>query len=445
MIACVIMFEILPGFRDFRPNKCAIRNYLFEHWRSVARHYGFEEFDGPILEPLELFTKKSGEEIAEQLFAFEDRGGRKIALRPEMTPSLVRILGEQIATIKRPTKWFNITENFRYERPQKGRLRSFYQYNVDIVGETSCTAEAELIALAIRSFKTFGLSREHFYIRLSDRQLWMLWLQCFGVTDEDTKVKMLSLFDKWERRSHADIEVDLKKILPQQTDAIQFFQATEALRNARDLQHIKMIFDQYMPTSIAEVLEQRLEDFKLLLEELSYLGCSDFISIDLSVVRGLAYYTGFVFEVFEAGNQGRALAGGGRYDQLFEKLAGHPMPAVGFAAGDVTLTDLLEKNNLLPNLKQVADAYIVFENTERSDALRCAEKLRHSGFSVKYSLGEIKSLSKQLKKAYSDDPRFVLVFTHEEMQQNKIQIKRATDSTPELVSLDHIVDYLKRN
>ena len=186
------MFEVLPGFRDFRPNKCAVRNFIFEHWRSVARSFGFEEFDGPILESLELFTKKSGEEIAEQLFAFEDKGGRKIALRPEMTPSLVRILGEQIATIKRPTKWFNITENFRYERPQKGRLRSFYQFNIDIVGEASCTAEAELIALAIQSFQTFGLSREHFYVRLSDRQLWMLWLQAFGIDDEATKLKMLS-------------------------------------------------------------------------------------------------------------------------------------------------------------------------------------------------------------------------------------------------------------
>ena len=432
------MFEILPGFRDFRPNKCATRNYLFAHWRSVAKHYGFEEFDGPILEPLELFTKKSGEEIAEQLFAFEDKGGRKIALRPEMTPSLVRILGEQAATLKRPTKWFNITENFRYERPQKGRLRSFYQFNVDIVGEESYTAEAELIALAIRSFQAFGLSREHFYIRLSDRQLWMLWLQGFGITDEDTKGKMLSLFDKWERRSHADIEADLKKILPEQTNAAAFFQATEQLRNAHDLQSIKVLFAQYAQQNISENVDQRLEDFRLLLNELSYLGCSDFIKIDLSIVRGLAYYTGFVFEVFETGNQGRALAGGGRYDQLFEKLVGHAMPAVGFAAGDVTLTDLLEKNHLLPNLEQVVDAYLVFEPTERSVALRCAEELRQTGFSVKYTLGETKSLSKQLKKAYGDGARFVLIFTHEELLQNKVQIKRAADGETELIAIaDH--------
>ena len=439
------MFEVLPGFRDFRPNKCFVRNFLFEHWRSVAKGFGFEEFDGPILESLELFTKKSGEEITEQLFAFEDKGGRKIALRPEMTPSLVRILGEQIATVKRPTKWFNITENFRYERPQKGRLRSFYQFNVDIVGEESCTAEAELIALAIRSFQVFGLSRDHFYIRLSDRQLWMLWLRVFGIEDEDTKVKMLSLFDKWERRSHTDIEKDLQKILPAGTDAITFFQATEQLRNAHDLQSIKAIFAQYAKQqNVLQALEQRLNDFKLLINELSYLDCSDFVEIDLSIVRGLAYYTGFVFEVFETGNQGRALAGGGRYDQLFEKLVGHAMPAVGFAAGDVTLTDLLEKNNLLPDLEQTIDAYVVFEPTERAMALHCVQDLRKSGFSVKYTLGETKSLSKQLKKAYSDNPRFVLTFTHEEISQNKVQIKRATGGEAELISLESIADYLNR-
>ena len=438
------MFEVLPGFRDFRPNKCAVRNFIFEHWRSVARSFGFEEFDGPILESLELFTKKSGEEIAEQLFAFEDKGGRKIALRPEMTPSLVRILGEQIATIKRPTKWFNITENFRYERPQKGRLRSFYQFNIDIVGEASCTAEAELIALAIQSFQTFGLSREHFYIRLSDRQLWMLWLQAFGIDDEDTKVKMLSLFDKWERRSHADIEKDLQKILPEQANATAFFQATEQLRNAHDLQSIKDIFTQYARLDTLQILDQRLEDFTLLLNELADLGCSDFVEIDLSIVRGLAYYTGFVFEVFETGNQGRALAGGGRYDQLFEKLVGHDMPAVGFAAGDVTLTDLLEKNHLLPDLNLNSDAYIVFEPTEKPMALRCAQNLRHLGFSVKYTLGETKSLSKQLKKAYSDEPRFVLIFTHEEMLQNKVQIKCVADGKIELLSVEDVANYLKR-
>ena len=438
-----VMFEVLPGFRDFQPQACAIRNSLFKNWRKTAHTFGFEEFDGPILESLELFTKKSGEEIAEQLFAFEDKGGRKIALRPEMTPSLVRILGAQLATLKRPTKWFNITENFRYERPQKGRLRSFYQFNVDIVGEESYTAEAELIALAIRSFQSFGLTRVHFYIRLSDRQLWTLWLQVFGIHDEDLKIKMLALFDKWERRSHEEIEKDLKGILPATTPAETFFQETETLRQANDLEAIKACFEKHPLTeSLKAALEERLDTFSKLFTELSYLGCQEFLKLDLSIVRGLAYYTGFVFEVFETGNQGRALAGGGRYDQLFEKLTGHPMPAVGFAAGDVTLTDLLQKNNLLPQIENPLDCYVVFEPSEVQSALSTTQMLRSQNISVKYTLGEAKSLSKQLKKAFSESPKFVLIFTHDELAQDKVQVKNISKDSTELVDLSQIADYL---
>lgn len=438
-----VMFEVLPGFRDFQPQSCAIRNSIFKSWCKTAHAFGFEEFDGPILESLELFTKKSGEEIAEQLFAFEDKGGRKIALRPEMTPSLVRILGAQLATLKRPTKWFNITENFRYERPQKGRLRSFYQFNVDIIGEESYAAEAELIALAIRSFQSFGLTREHFYIRLSDRQIWTLWLQVFGIDNEDLKIKMLALFDKWERRSHEEIEKDLKDIIPSSTQLEAFFQETERLRQASDLEAIKACFEKHPLTqSLKTALLERLDTFSKLLTELNYLGCNEFLKIDLSIVRGLAYYTGFVFEVFETGNQGRALAGGGRYDQLFEKLTGHPMPAVGFAAGDVTLTDLLQKNNLLPKIDNPLDCYVVFETSETESALRMTQTLRSQNISVKYTLGDVKSLSKQLKKAFSENPRFILIFTHDEASQGKVQVKNISKGTTELVDSLRIVDYL---
>ncbi len=438
------MFEILPGFRDFQPQDCAIRNSIFKNWRKTAHNFGFEEFDGPILESLELFTKKSGEEIAEQLFAFEDKGGRKIALRPEMTPSLVRILGSKLATLKKPTKWFNITENFRYERPQKGRLRSFYQFNVDIIGEASYTAEAELIALAIQSFQSFGLSREQFYIRLSDRQLWTLWLQVFGINDENLKIKMLALFDKWERRSHAEIEKDLREILPETINAKTFFQETEILRHSSNLNAVSACFEKNtLPTNLKSTLQERLNDISKLFEELNYLGCKDFVKLDLSIVRGLAYYTGFVFEVFEIGNQGRALAGGGRYDQLFEKLTGHTIPAVGFAAGDVTLTDLLKKNNCLPKIDNRLNCFVVFEESEKQIALTITQKLRTQNISVKYNLGDTKSLSKQLKKAFSENPKFILIFTHNEFIQGKVQIKDIFNDTTELINLSEIVNYLK--
>ncbi len=437
------MIGILPGFRDFSPETCSIRNAIFSQWRSVAHAFGFEEFDGPVLEPIELFTKKSGEEIVEQLFSFEDKGGRSIALRPEMTPSLVRILGKNLATLKRPTKWFNITENFRYERPQKGRLRSFYQFNVDIVGEDSLAADAELIALAIRSFRAFCLTREHFYVRLSDRQLWMLWLQAFGIFDESSKLAMLSLFDKWERRSHEDIERDLCKILPDTVSSSKFFEMTESLRCAHSLEDIRVCFKTIKTSSDIDVaIESRLSEWSALLDELRRLQCDDFLTIDLGIVRGLAYYTGFVFEVFENNLQGRALAGGGRYDQLFEKLIGHAMPAVGFAAGDVTLTDLLQKTKKLPVVNHRLDAFVIFEPTERPVALRIAQLLREAGLRVVYVLNESKNLSKQLKKAFSENPKYILVFTHDEVQQGQVQLKHVDQNTTTLVAIEDLVHLL---
>lgn len=437
------MADLLPGFRDFTPKACAYRNHIFKGWRTVANRFCFEEFDGPILESLELFTKKSGDEITEQLFAFEDKGKRKIALRPEMTPSLVRILGSQVATLKRPTKWFNITENFRYERPQKGRLRSFYQFNVDIVGEATYTTDAELIALAIESFKFFGLNQQHFYARLSDRQLWMLWLEKFEISDPDIQAKILNLFDKWERRSHEAIEKDLATLLPESISAEQFFQRTEALRNCKTLEAIESCFkkDNANLTNYEHLLA-RLKEWQLLLKELEILSCKDYVQIDLSIVRGLAYYTGFVFEIFEKNEQGRALAGGGRYDKLFEKLTGHSMPAVGFAAGDVTLTDLLTKQNLLPTLPAPCDCFVVFEETERAFALQLTQELRQKNNRVSYLLGETKSLSKQLKKAYNENPQFIIICTHEEFLKNTVQIKNTTQQTEHVVPIVDIYQFV---
>lgn len=438
------MFDILPGFRDFYPSDCATRNQIFEGWRKVAHRFGFEEFDGPILEPLELFTKKSGEEIVDQLFAFRDKGEREVALRPEMTPSLVRILGRQLATLKLPTKWFNITENFRYERPQKGRLRSFYQFNVDMIGEVSCAAEAELIALAIASFQQFGLTREHFYIRLSDRQLWTLWLNVFGIHEEATQSQMLAIFDKWERRTPDAIQKDLLQVLPQHCAAAEFFEKTEHLRTLHSLEEIRSYFrEQNLSAECDQLLQQRFTTWQALLEELQALGCSAFITIDLSVVRGLAYYTGFVFEVFETGNQGRALAGGGRYDHLFEKLTGHAMPAVGFAAGDVTLTDLLQKYAPLPPYHRPLDVVVLFEPTERSIALQQAQRLRQQGFSVEYPLGSAKSLSKQLKKAYASQPTHVIVFTAEASRTGQVQLRTSGATDSQLVPVEKLTEILK--
>ncbi|MDR0755835.1 MAG: histidine--tRNA ligase [Puniceicoccales bacterium] len=438
-----VVMETLPGFRDFYPTECAVRNALFAAWKEVARRFHFREFDSPILEPLELFTEKSGEEIIEQLFTFEDRGGRKVALRPETTPSLVRLIGTRAASLKKPIKWFNITENFRYERPQKGRLRSFYQFNVDIVGESSFSAEAELIALAIESFSLFGLSRQHFYIRLSDRQTWILWLRALGIGESSTQMSLLNILDKWERREKKDLEKDVSRCLPPAASVQEFFIRAEKLRQSNTLQDIRGCFDALNPNdALEEAVNQRLLIWEKLLEELDALQCGSFVRVDLGIVRGLAYYTGFVFEVFESDLNGRALAGGGRYDLLFEKLTGYALPAVGFAVGDVTLGDVLKKYHLLPKVTFPLDCFVVFENSTRKQALQDVGSLRQNGLSVTYVLGE-GTVSKQFKKALEYNPNFILFYGSDELGNNQVQVKHVATRNVALIEREKLVNFVR--
>lgn len=438
------MLETLPGFREFYPEDCATRNAIFQCWRKTAHLFGFQEFDAPILEPLELFTQKSGEEIVEQLFAFEDKGGRKVALRPETTPSLARLVGARSATLKRPIKWFNITENFRYERPQKGRLRSFYQFNVDILGETSFRADAELIALAIESFRAFGLDGKSFFVRLSDRLLWKLWFNHWGITEEPLIERLLGLLDKWERRSKEELQQAFNACLAdcKLNDVAAFFDKTNQFREANSLKAIEQLFSTTQRKVFAEV-EKRLGEWKALLQELALLRYDEFIRIDLGIVRGLAYYTGFVFEVFEKGNQGRALAGGGRYDHLLKKLSNTDLPAVGFAAGDVTLCEILAKEGRLPKTKNPLDYFLVADEATRSQALCDATLLREQGISVEYSLGENVSISKQLKKAHQCFPKNILFYGEEELKNNQVQLKNLAMGTQALVNRNTLFEGLK--
>ncbi|MDR0392913.1 MAG: histidine--tRNA ligase [Puniceicoccales bacterium] len=440
-----VVMETLPGFRDFYPTECAVRNVLFTAWREVARRFHFLEFDSPILEPLELFTEKSGEEIREQLFAFEDRGGRKVALRPETTPSLVRLIGTRAASLKKPIKWFNVTENFRYERPQKGRLRSFYQFNIDIVGESSFSAEAELIALAIESFRIFGLDRQHFYIRLSDRQIWVLWLQALGIGESSPQLGLLNVLDKWERREKKDLEKDLLRYLPPAVNVQAFLIHAEKLRQSNTLQEIRGCFDALNPNdALKETVDQRLLTWEKLLEELDALQCGSFVQIDLGIVRGLAYYTGFVFEVFEADLGGRALAGGGRYDLLFEKLTGHSLPAVGFAVGDVTLVDVLQKYHLLPKVTFPLDCFVIFENSTRKQALQDVGNLRLNGLSVTYVLGE-GAVSKQFKKAFEYNPNFILFYGSDALRNKQVQVKHVATHNVTLIEREKLINFVRNH
>ena len=415
------MFESLPGFRDFYPDRCAVRNYLFDVWRFGAKRHGFSEYDAPILEPLNLYVEKSGEEITGQLFTFEDRGGRKVALRPEMTPSLARLVGKRGQSLKRPIKWFTVGENFRYEKPQKGRQRSFYQLNADIFGEPGPAADAELIALCIQVLRDLGLTSDDVWLRLSDRFLWVGLLSNYGFDDAQIE-QILGIMDKREREPRAATREKLK---PYFSDSAEdFIGRAGDLVSARSLEELRSVFTEELAREDSGgIIERRLLEWRDLLETLEAMELLPFIRIDLGVVRGLAYYTGFVFEVFERTGKTRSIAGGGRYDHLVGKLGYMEMPAAGFAMGDVTLVDALEAKNLLPDLAEPPEICILIGGErERKVALGDACRLRNNGFRVEYPF-KTRSLGKQLKAAVQSGARLALIYRSDELEEDAVRIR----------------------
>ncbi|MBN2069506.1 MAG: histidine--tRNA ligase [Opitutales bacterium] len=419
------MFENLPGFRSFYPEECSQRNYIFRLWRQSAIRFAFQEYDAPVLEALELFKEKSGEEITEQLFWFTDKGGREVALRPEMTPSLARLVGAKAASLKRPVKWFSIGEQYRYERMQKGRLRAFYQFNVDIFGEPGCGADAELIAQCIETLRGFSLTANDVVVRLSDRELWLLFLRCYAL-EGDAVTPVLSIIDKMEREDPAKSIEKLTVHLGERAE--HFFARTQEMSKLQDLDSIRRVLfreceEQSAADDVRNAIEERLQTWILLLKTLDSLGASPWIRIDLGVVRGLAYYTGFVFEVFERTGKGRAIAGGGRYDHLVSKMGYNDMPACGYAMGDVTLALLLEEKKLIPPLLHKPDVYLVISGDKaRNLMLGLASALRRVGIIVDYAIKEV-GFGKQFKNATQSNARIVGIMTDEGASHKVLNVK----------------------
>jgi histidyl-tRNA synthetase len=437
-----MQFETLPGFREFYPEACASRNRIFEIWSESSRVYNFSEYDAPVLEPLELYIEKSGEEIVGQLFNFEDRGGRAVALRPEMTPSLARLVGAKVNSLKRPIKWFNIGEQYRYERPQKGRLRAFYQFNADIFGEPGPAADAELIGLLVHTLKAFGLGAEDFKIRLSDRDLWLVMLAAEGL-DEASSARVLAVIDKMERMPREKVVETLSPTLGDSTEV--FLDRVDVVTGIRDFEALRsFIEDLPLEGERVKRAEKRLADWEALLGDLRAAGYRDFVQIDLGIVRGLAYYTGFVFEAFEASGEGRALAGGGRYDGLVKKLGGPDLPAVGFAMGDVTLADLLQNRGLLPQVEQAPDfVAIIGGAVERSAALQDMARLRAAGFRIDYPL-KPQGFGKQFKLAGQSGARGVLIYGSEELERGSVKLRDLKSGEERECPRDRLLEVIRQ-
>lgn len=412
------IMQPLPGFRDFFPAECARRNYLTGTWRRVARSFGFREYDGPTLEPLDLYRKKnSGGEILGQLFSFTDKGEREVALRPEMTPTIARMLIAKAREYRKPIKWFSIAPFFRYEKQQSGRLREFLQLNCDLVGDDSPAADAELLALLIATLRAFGLTSEDIVVRVSDRRTWLEFLATKGVTDQAQAREALTIIDKLEREPRDVLEKKLAAFSLTLAEVETF------------------------------ITSARPDFFTALQSNLAARGLDDFCQLDLRIVRGLAYYTGLVFEVFDRRQDRRAIAGGGRFDRLLSDLSDGKvdLPAIGFGLGDVVLGDLLadlpatrSKMEAAITAEQASEIFvIVADESRRPEALGVVQLLRALGRRVDYPLNADK-VGRQFKDADASGAAVALVVGEE---WPKLKIKDLKARTETELSQEALADW----
>ncbi|MBJ36832.1 MAG: histidine--tRNA ligase [Euryarchaeota archaeon] len=360
------MTQGVRGTRDFYPEDMRIRNWLFDNFQSAARSHGFEEYDSPVLEHEELYTRKQGEEITQQLYNFEDKGGRSVALRPEMTPSLARMVMARAGALPTPIKWFSIPQCWRYERTQRGRGREHYQWNVDIWGSDAIQADAELLSVLVSFFEGVGLNADDLVIRISSRKVLEEVLGSLGISG-DAFAATCIIVDKMDKLPAETVEQQLSE-QGLNSDAIAVIQSTLGLSDLDSL-----------ASALGEDSEA-VAELATLFDLVDAYGIADWIAFDASVVRGLAYYTGPVFEAHDRAGKLRAICGGGRYDRLLSSLGGNDMPATGFGFGDMVIMELLNEKGLVPDLPSGnQDIVIAIDEDLRSAAMSVATKLRASG------------------------------------------------------------------
>jgi histidyl-tRNA synthetase len=420
-------FARLPGFRDFPPEDLALRSHILEAWRRVSRRYGFVEYDGPPLEPLELYVEKSGAEIVDQLYAFTDKGERQVALRPEMTPSLARILGGRSRAMGKPIRWFSVPQLFRYERQQRGRLREHFQWNVDVVGEAGVAADAEVLAVGIDGLRELGLTAADVRARVSDRRLLGASLVALGVQEERLPAAF-AVVDKVERQTEDETAASLRGV------------GLAAGRVRAVLELLGAGGTEYVESRLGdrEEVGAELERISAYMGMLAAMGLGDYVEVDLRIVRGLAYYTGIVFELFDRRGELRAICGGGRYDRLLELVGGEPQPAAGFGMGDVVLGELLAERGLRPPYERALDYFLVPVTPEQRDAvLRIAHALRDHGRSVAYALRE-QAVGKQLKAAGREGAREVLIVGPEELERGCVVARDMSSGSEREVAIGEL-------
>jgi histidyl-tRNA synthetase len=422
-------FSNLPGFRDFYPEDFAIRARIFDAWREAARRFGFEEYDGPPLESLELYIEKSGAEIVRQLYNFEDKGGRQVALRPEMTPTLARMAGARARSLRKPIRWYSVPQLFRYERTQRGRLREHFQWNVDILGEEDVLADAEVLAVALAALELLGLTASDIEARINDRRLLERLLLHAGVPVEQLPT-VYAVIDKLGREEPARTRERLRE---------------EAGLGEGVVEEIYRIFEQSTFSALAEAyagvegVAEELERLRRYLEHVDDLGLGAFVRFDPTIVRGLAYYTGTVFEIFDRAGELRAICGGGRYDNLLRAVGGVDLPGVGFGMGDVVIAELLADRGLLPEYAPRLDYYLIAVRAEeRPLLLRLGHDLRRAGYSVGYGL-HAAGVGRQFKDADARGAEQVVILGPDEVANGVAVVKEMGTGAERTVRLDELV------
>ncbi|MFZ0033569.1 MAG: histidine--tRNA ligase [Sedimentisphaerales bacterium] len=422
----------VKGTRDFYPQDMAVRNWIIDGWKRVSLRNGFEEYDGPIFEYLKMFQIKSGDEIAEQLFSLKDRGDRELALRPEITPTLARMVNQRINSLPRPIKWFSVPRLFRAERPQKGRLREFFQWNVDIVGEDSVLADAEVIFCALDYLQDVGLTPDDIVVKLSSRKLLAAVLKKFGIAEERLDSLYLVL-DKKSKLPPATFEQMLAEEVSDRETAAKI----QAFMKTKEVSGIKKV------AGPDDEVEKAIVELQELIGYLERMGVGKYCEFDPAIVRGLAYYTGIVYEIYDRASELRAIGGGGRYDDLLKQFGGPAVPATGFGIGDCVLGILLEEKELLKPKKAELDYFVaVADKTFEEQVYSITAKLRLKGCSANFSY-KPSGLSKQLKEASEQNAKKCIIIG-EEFKAGNIVVKDMSTGKQETIPVKDFIENPKK-
>ena len=423
----------VKGTRDFYPPDMAIRNFIIDGWKAVSLRNGFEEYDGPIFEYLKMFQLKSGDEIVEQLFSLQDRGGRDLAIRPEITPTLARMVNQQINSLPKPIKWFSVPRLCRAERPQKGRLREFFQWNIDIIGVDDVLADAEIIFCVLDYLQQVRLTPDDVVVKISSRKMLASILQSIGIA-EDQLEPLYVLLDKRSKLPPEAFEELLAEKVIDENKRIKILE----LMNAETIEQISDSVE------LSAAAKESVDELRRLFELLEVMGVAAFCRFDIGVVRGLAYYTGVVYEIYDKASELRAIGGGGRYDDLLKQFGGPAIPATGVGIGDCVLGILLEEKGLLEKQLplRTLDYFVACVDKQYSQkAIEISVKLRRAGVAAGFSY-KAASLSKQLKEASIRKVKSCIIIG-EEFKNKELVVKDMATGRQQLIGVDEFFAQLE--